>query len=144
MIQPSTVISLLLVAFSVVPTGADPILSIDRDQVNIRADTSVRAPRVRVLYRADEVEEIRRQDEWIQVRMADDAQGWVHASVVRERLIVEGQGVRVRSGTSNQSSSVTMLYRGQEVERLGQRGSWFEVRLRDGRVGWVLSQFMRS
>jgi len=143
-IQPSTVISLLLVAFSVVPTGADPILSIDRDQVNIRADTSVRAPRVRVLYRADEVEEIRRQDEWIQVRMADDAQGWVHASVVRERLIVEGQGVRVRSGTSNQSSSVTMLYRGQEVERLGQRGSWFEVRLRDGRVGWVHSQFMRS
>ena len=137
-------LGLLLVAFNVVPAGADPILSIDRDQVNIRADATVRAPRVTVLYRGNEVEEIRRHNEWIHVRMADGGRGWVHGSLVRERLIVEGQGVRVRSGASSQSSSVEMLYRGQEIDGLGRRGSWLEVRLRDGRVGWVHGQYVRS
>jgi len=116
----------------------------DRDQVNIRADATVQSPRVTVLYRGDEAEEIRRHNEWIQVRLTDGRRGWVHGSLVRERLVVEGQGVRVRSGASSQSSSVTMLYRGQEVETLGRRGSWLEVRLRDGRVGWVHSQYVRS
>ena len=137
-------LGLLLLAFSAVPAGADPILSIDRDQVNIRADATVRARRVTVLYRGDQVEEIRRHNEWVQVRMTDGRRGWVHGSLVRERLVVEGQGVRVRSGASSQSSSVTMLYRGQEVEGLGRRGSWLEVRLRDGRVGWVHGQYVRS
>ena len=134
---------LLLVATSV-KVRADPILSMDRDQVNIRADATVQSPRVTVLRRGDEVEEIRRHNEWIQVRLTDGRRGWVHGSLVRVRLIVEGQGVRVRSGASSQSSSVTMLYRGQEVETLGRRGSWLEVRLRDGRVGWVHSQYVRA
>ena len=137
-------VGLLLMVVSVVRAGADPVLSIDRDQVNIRADATVRAPRVTVLYRGDEVEEIRRHNDWIQVRMANGGQGWVHGSLVRERLIVEGQGVRVRSGASSQSSSVEMLYRGQEIDGLRRRGSWLEVRLRDGRVGWVHGQYVRS
>ena len=119
------------------------IVAVDRDEVNIRADATVQSSRLAVLHRGDEVEELQRHNEWVQVRLADGRRGWVHSQLVQPRLIVVGQGVRVRAAASSQSVSLTMLYRGQEIGQIGVRGNWMEVRLSDGRTGWAYSQYLR-
>jgi len=124
--------------------SAQAILAVDRDQVNIRADATVQSRRIAVLARGVEVEQMERHNEWVRVRLPDGRDGWVHSQLVQPRLIVEGQGVRVRSAASSQSASLTMLYRGQEVGQLGQRGNWTEVRLTDGRTGWAYGRYLRA
>ncbi|MFC1526436.1 SH3 domain-containing protein [Candidatus Latescibacterota bacterium] len=128
---------------SAAPGRAETILAIDRDQVNIREDATVRARRLAVLQRGDEVAEVRRHNEWVQIRLPDGRAGWIHSQLVQERLVVEGQGVRVRTSASSRSASVTMLYRGQEVGKVGQRGNWYEVRMSDGQTGWVYGRYLR-
>ena len=36
-----------------------------------------------------------------------------------------------------------MVYKGQELGKLGHRGSWLNVQLADGRSGWIHSKFVR-
>lgn len=126
------------------PSLGQAILAADRDQVNIRADATVQSSRIAVLERGEEVEELLRHNEWVQVRLADGRSGWVHSQLVQPRLVVEGQGVRVRAAASSQSASLTMLYRGQEVGKVGERGNWLEVRLSDGRTGWAYGRYLRA
>jgi len=126
------------------PSLGQAILAVERDQVNIRADATVQSIRVAVLRRGEEVEELVRHNEWVQVRLADGRSGWVHSQLVQPRLVVEGQGVRVRATASSQSASLVMLYRGQEVGKIGERGNWLEVRLSDGRTGWAYGRYLRA
>lgn len=135
---------LALIGGLAAPGLGQAILAADRDQVNIRADATVQSNRIAVLTRGDEVEELTRHSEWVQVRLPDGRSGWVHSQLVQTRLVVEGQGVRVRSSATSQSASITMLYRGQEIGKIGERGNWYEVRLGDGRTGWAYSRYLRA
>ena len=135
----------ILVSLIILPPGisAEPVVIIDREQVNIREDATTQARRIEILHRGDHVEELLRSVGWIQVRLADGRLGWVHADLVQERYLVEGQGVRVRSGPTTGDGAVTMVYKGQELGKLGHRGTWLNVELADGRSGWIHSKFVR-
>ena len=137
---------LLFFTLFVWPQGsrAEPVLAIDRQQVNIRQDATTQSPRVVVLYQGDQVTELRRHAGWIQIRLADGRIGWVHSALVQPRLIVEGEGVRVRSGPSTREDAVTMVFRGQELGVVEKRGNWLNVTVSDGRSGWIHKRFARS
>ena len=125
------------------PARPEPVVAVDRQQVNIRADATTQSSRLTVLRRGEQVEELRRHGQWIQIRMLEGDIGWVHADLVQERFLVVGNGVRVRSGASTDADAVTMLYDGQELGKLSQQGSWMNVVLSDGRSGWVHERFAR-
>ncbi len=122
---------------------AEPVLAIDRQQVNIREDATTQSRRVGVLYRGDQVTELRRHAGWIQIRLTDGRIGWVHSALVQPRLIVEGEGVRVRSAPSTREDAVTMVFRGQELGVVEKRGDWLSVTVSDGRSGWIHKRFTR-
>jgi len=123
--------------------AAGPALVIDRAQVNVRADATVQSERIAVLRQGAEVEQLDSKDEWRRIRLSDGREGWVHSVLVREQLIVTGDGVRIRAAGSVQAPTVAMASRGEELGKLGQRGNWSEVGLPDGRTGWIWSRLVR-
>ncbi|MBT6149107.1 MAG: SH3 domain-containing protein, partial [Gemmatimonadetes bacterium] len=133
----------VLVGLTLSPSLAQPVHVIDRDQVNIRSDATTQAPQVAALQRGTEVLELDRHAGWLRIRMPDGSQGWVHGQLVMPRFLVVGQGVRLREGPSTGRTSVTMLFRGQEVDRVGsEQGGWSQVRIADGRTGWLATRFL--
>ncbi|MDA0337804.1 MAG: SH3 domain-containing protein [bacterium] len=138
---------LLLLASLLLVAGAargQSVYEVDRDQVNVRQDATTQSTRVGVLHRGEQVVELRRVGLWMHVRMPDGLPGWIHAQLLRQRMLVEGDGLRLRADPSATGTSVTMLFRGQQVTRLSQSGSWTQVELQDGRKGWLASQFVRA
>ena len=135
----------VLIASFFVPLAlsAEPVVVVDREQVNIREDATTQSRRIEILHRGDYAEELLRRVGWIQIRLTDGRFGWVHADLVQERYLVDGQGVRVRSGPTTGDGAVTMVYKGQELGKLGQRGNWINVQISDGRTGWIHKKFVR-
>ena len=124
--------------------AADPMLMVDRSSVRIRRDATIQSERITVLHRGDEVEELRRHNEWIQVLLADGRAGWVHADLVQARLMVEGERVNVRSGPSAADAISTVVSRGQVLGKLGQQGNWLEVSTPNGLTGWLHKRYVRA
>ncbi|HJP33746.1 MAG TPA: SH3 domain-containing protein [Candidatus Latescibacteria bacterium] len=126
------------------PVDGQAVYAVDREQVNVRQDATTQSARISILRQDEQVVELRRAGQWMQVRMPDGTPGWIHSQLLRARLLVEGEGLRLRAGPSATSTSVTMLFRGQETAQLSQRGGWTQVKLRDGRTGWLSSRFVRA
>ena len=137
---------LLLTALLICATdvSAQSVYAVDRQQVNVREDATTQSARIRVLRQHEEVVELRRVGQWMHVRMPDGTPGWIHAQLLVPRLLVVGEGVRMRARPSTAGASVTMLFRGQQVTRLSQSGNWTQVELLDGRTGWLSSQYVRD
>jgi len=134
---------LVAAVFLPLALSAEPVVVVDREQVNIREDATTQSRRIEILHRGDYAEELLRRVGWIQIQLADGRFGWVHADLVQERYLVDGQGVRVRSGPTTDDGAVTMVYKGQELGKLGQRGDWINVQISDGRTGWIHKKFIR-
>lgn len=103
---------------------------------------------------------------WVQVILANGSPGWSYAplwqlSVPISSLAVWTQGgfaqgptatmtgayyLNVRHGPGVQYASFTTLSRNTVVELLGRNasGTWVQIRMRDGRYGWVNSSYMST
>ncbi len=132
---------LLLAVVSVIEAG--PALKMDRPQVNIRADATVQASRVAVLAQDVEVEALGRKDEWFRISLPDGREGWVHSRLVREIVVVTGEGVRLREAGSTTAPTVATAAKGEELGKVGERGNWFEIALADGERGWIWKELVR-
>ena len=122
---------------------AGPVLKMDRPQVNIRADATVQSARVIVLAQDVEVEALGRKDEWFRIRLPDGREGWVHSRLVREIVVVTGEGVRLREAGSTTAPTIATAAKGEELGKIGEQGNWFEVVLAEGERGWIWKELVR-
>ena len=53
-------------------------------------------------------------------------------------LMINRNEVRIRADATVQSARLATLRQGDEIEQLGRKNEWFQVRLSDGREGWVI------
>ena len=132
---------LLLAVVSEIEAG--PALKMDRPQVNIRADATVQASRVAVLAQDVEVEALGRKDEWFRISLPDGREGWVHSRLVREIVVVTGEGVRLRVAGSTTAPTVATAAKGEELGKVGERGNWFEIALAEGGRGWIWKELVQ-
>ncbi len=121
---------------------AGPALRVNRPQVNVRADATVQAARIGVLRSGELVEKIAAKNEWNQIRLADGRLGWLHADLVQELWVVEGERVRVRESASTAGTTVSLVERGAQLVKLREQGNWFEVEMEDGRRGWIWKELV--
>ena len=56
---------------------------------------------------------------------------------------VIGTTVNVRSGPGTSHAILGSVKRGERLALLGESGSWFQIRLPDGRVGWIYNKLVR-
>ena len=123
---------------------AGPALRVNRAQVNVRADATVQSGRIAVLKNGEEVEQVGSKNEWLQVRMSDGRDGWVHSALVQQRLTVEGRGVRIRAAASTAAPALAQVSKGTELTKLRQQGNWLEVSLPNGKSGWIWKKLVRD
>jgi len=68
-------------------------------------------------------------------RSDSPASGW--AEINKDRI-------NIRSAPSTNAQRITIVDRWTKVQVLGRQGDWSRIRLRDGRIGWVFSQYLSS
>jgi curli biogenesis system outer membrane secretion channel CsgG len=56
---------------------------------------------------------------------------------------VTGTSVNIRSGPGTNHSVIGSVRRGDQLTLLGESGDWFQVRLPDGREGWIFNKMVR-
>jgi uncharacterized protein YgiM (DUF1202 family) len=57
--------------------------------------------------------------------------------------VVTATRLNVRSGPSTNYSSIHTLWQGNQVKVIGQSGDWYQIKLSDGRTGWVSKTYLR-
>ncbi len=60
-----------------------------------------------------------------------------------EMVSVIGSTVNIRSGPGMKNKVITTVRMGDELELLGENGSWCNVRLSSGEEGWIYKKFVR-
>ena len=135
--------SLIAVALLAAPLAAGPVLKIDRTQVNIRADATVQSARVAVLQQGVEVEALGRKDEWFRIRLPQGGEGWIHSRLVQEIVVVNDEAVRLREAGSTNAPMITIVNKGDELVKIGERGDWYEVALIGGDRGWIWKELVQ-
>jgi uncharacterized protein YgiM (DUF1202 family) len=60
-----------------------------------------------------------------------------------EMVSVTASMVNIRSGPGMKNEVVTTVRKGDELELLGQTGSWCNVRLSNGVEGWIYKKLVR-
>ena len=141
-LRANLIMVVLSFCWSIIIAIAEPVYVVNRLQVNIRTDATVQSERIAVLDKGQEIELLWRKDEWIQIRLPDGRNGWVHSDLVQEKVVVLGRQVHLRVSGSPQAEVLTTLEQEQELGRIRQVGDWSEVVLADGRKGWMISRFL--
>lgn len=59
-------------------------------------------------------------------------------------IIVTGTAANIRSGAGNEFLIVTTVKQGDKLVLLGEHGEWFNVRLENGKEGWINSRFIKE
>lgn len=62
----------------------------------------------------------------------------------QENAIIFSSSVSVKSAPDEQSTDLFVLHEGVRVEVLDSVGNWRKVRLSDGKVGWLLTDTMKT
>ncbi len=60
-----------------------------------------------------------------------------------EMVSVTASVVNIRSGPSTKNEVIAKVKRGDELEMLGQKGSWCNVKLSNGSEGWIYKKFVK-
>ena len=63
----------------------------------------------------------------------------------QETLIGEctGNNVNVRTGPSTSYSRITMVNKGTQFDILGSQNGWYNIRLQNGTVGWMIGDYVK-
>ncbi|MBT9172376.1 MAG: N-acetylmuramoyl-L-alanine amidase LytC [Syntrophomonadaceae bacterium] len=126
--------------------------TVNVDTLNVRSGPGLQHSRISQVVRGNTVPVLTERTGWLEVRLPDGRSGWVAAQhvSVRENPAVSSTGgaravvnvgvLNVRSGPAATFSRLTTAMRGSLLPILSRQGDWLQVRLPDGRNGWVAAQ----
>ena len=138
------VFALLLGVLSLAPAWAQEWVSIRNDNVNMRSGPSTTSEVQWKLAKGYPLQVQERRNNWLRVKDFEGDTGWVSSSVVSttRHYIVKGQTVNVRSGPGTNHRLVGSVKYGEVLRTIKRQGQWVEVRLPNGRTGWVASNLV--
>ena len=138
------VFGLLSMVFALAPAWATEWVSIRNDNVNMRTGPSTTSEVQWKLAKGYPLQVQGRQNNWLKVKDFEGDTGWVSSNVVNKTRhhIVKGQKINVRSGPGTQHRIVGSVKYSEVLRTIKRQGDWVEVRLPNGRTGWVASNLV--
>jgi SH3-like domain-containing protein len=126
-------------AFAASASYAQQMVSVSREEINMRAGPGTRFEAIWTLIRGYPLRVLARRGRWIKVRDFEGDQGWVFRSLIGRTPyhIVKAQVANLRALPSTQSRILGRLDYGAILRTLGKRAGWVRVRQSDGTRGWV-------
>ena len=133
----------LLLLFSVSPAQA-LMLSVARDNVNMRTGPGTKYKIKWKLSKGFPLKVLKRKGNWYRVRDFEGDIGWIHKSVVNRQahMIVKvhrgkNKKINIRSGPGTKYRIVGKAYYGVVFKTLKKQKGWVKVKHEKGVQGWV-------
>ncbi len=126
--------------------------TVNVDTLNVRSGPTLQHSRISRLQRGNILPVLTERSGWLQVHLATGLSGWVAARHVSVRensdlgrisgakAIVNAGMLNVRSGAGTAFGRLATVSRGSLLQVLSRQGNWLQVKLPDGRNGWVAAQ----
>jgi len=126
--------------------------TVNVDTLNVRSGPTLQHSRISRLQRGNVLPVLTERSGWLQVHLATGLSGWVAARHVSVRensdlgrisgakAIVNAGMLNVRSGAGTAFGRLATVSRGSLLQVLSRQGNWLQVKLPDGRNGWVAAQ----
>ncbi|HCD09691.1 MAG TPA: peptidoglycan endopeptidase [Thermoanaerobacter sp.] len=129
-------------------------------RVNVRSAASLSASIITQLAKNTVVDVLGKQNDWYKVRLSNNKEGWIYSqylavksvdttvsrgSVNRTPIavgIVTGSVVNVRSAGNISANVIAQVTKNTKVDVLGNQNGWYNIRLSDGREGWIYGQYL--
>lgn len=123
---------------------AQQMVSISREDTNMRAGPGTRFEALWSLIRGFPLRVIGRRGQWLKVRDFEGDEGWVFRPLTgRTRYhIVKARDANLRARPSTRSRILGRLSYGDILRTLGRRAGWVHVRQDDGTRGWVARELV--
>ncbi len=132
---------LLVVA---VPASAQNMVSVGRDEINMRSGPGTNHESQWLLGRGYPLEVIGRKGKWLQVRDFESDKGWVYAPLVDKtgHFVVKVKVANIRSKPSTRASISGRAHYGDVLRTLERRKGWVKVQQEGGAKGWIARQLL--
>lgn len=134
--------------------------------VNIRAEDGVNSDLIGKAKTGDTVHILGTSGEWYKVDLGNDKVGYVRKDYVKlsaedagdkaadtdsgdsqdkegEMGVVTGTSVNIRAGKGTDSNAIGKAKKGDKLQVLDSSGEWYKVELDDGKVGYVLGNYLK-
>jgi uncharacterized protein YgiM (DUF1202 family) len=142
---------------------ATPAAVVVTGAANVRSGPGTTYTMVAVVTQGEQVTLLGRNSDssWVQIRLASGTVGWVNSTLVQSNVpisslpvvgdapptptaVVSVGALNVRTGPGTSFAVITVVIRGQTVALVGRNssGSWVQVRLNTGTIGWVNANYV--
>lgn len=131
-------------------------------KLNVRSGPSTNDSIISTLLQESKVNVIGKSGDWCQIKLSDGRIGWVSSTYLKVDItqqpttvqpnditkmdttgIVTASKLNVRSGPASTYSIILALWQGNKVNVIGKYGDWYQIKLSDGRIGWVSSAYLQ-
>lgn len=145
-----TVLFLLLMALIITGIAKAETVFVTGETVNIRSGPSTKHQVVKKVRRNEELKRIKRLDGWARVILSDGETGWISEQYISsenpnpktDKVYVSGKIVNIRSGPGTHNKILAQVKKGYELELMESSNGWSEVKLPDGRTGWIHEKYI--
>jgi SH3-like domain-containing protein len=136
------VTTLLLLAAS--QAAAQRMVSIARDDVNMRSGAGTQHPATWTLGSGYPLKVIGSKGSWLNVIDFENDKGWVHQPLTNRtpHYVVKVKIANMRSGPSTRNKIVAKLAYGDVLKTLKHSGDWVKLQREGGLRGWVARRLL--
>ena len=125
------------------------------NNVNVRTGPSTSYSRITMVNKGTQFDILGSQNGWYNIRLQNGTVGWMIGDYVKvfdgsdngqEETIAQctGDYVNIRTGPGTSYKRITMINRGVKFTVLGSKNGWYNVKLQNGTVGWIIGDYVKS
>lgn len=138
------IIVLLLAALWSSGSYAKEMVSVNRNEINMRSGPGTQHDVLWALSRGYPLQVVRKKGNWLEVRDFEKDSGWVYAPLVSKKAysIVNVNTANVRSSPSTSSRIVATAERGEVLRTLSRKNGWVKIERHGGTKGWISQRLL--
>lgn len=123
---------------------AGKMVSVDRQEINMRAGAGTGHATQWALMRGYPLLVTGRKGQWLKVRDFENDTGWVYRPLVGDQPhhVVKARAANIRRAPSTTSRIVGKAERGEVLRTVDRRGGWVKVQQEGGLKGWVARRLL--
>ena len=142
MTGPRTLKILLLALFAyflISVAQAREMVSVDRNEANMRSGAGTGHEITWVLARGYPLQVVGRKGKWLKVRDFENDEGWVYRSLTgrKPHMVVKSTVANIRSGPGTRNRIVGKAEYGEVLRTVRHGSGWVMIRTENGLSGWV-------
>ncbi len=143
----------LAVSLPVASALADSATVTAAKSANVRAEASAKAAVVGWAMKGDTVEVLGVDGQWTRVQLKSGKTGYIHSSFLKKdgaapaqtgvaATVSAAKSANVRAEANAKAKVVGWAMKGEQVTVLGTNGKWSQVRLKNGKTGYIHSSLL--